>query len=117
MKPRKNVIVEAATAFLNRTPRKLNAPTLVDSVLPGVAEELSKVTPFEPKTPLPRGMSKTLVTSIIERVLTTGAKLTDLTGFLVPSEVEYITLVLDEVYVWAESQGFEVGGKTEVAAS
>lgn len=116
MKSRQNVIAEAAATFaqLHAKPR---AKTLIDSVLPNAAAEVNTPAPFEQKTPLPRGMSKTLVTSIIERVLTKGAKLTDLSTILVPSEVEYITLVLDEVYAWAEAQGSAVSAKTEVAAS
>jgi hypothetical protein len=117
MKSRQNVIADAALTFTTIVPRKAVAQTLVDSVLPGVAADLNKVEPFVQKTPVPRGLLKSFSAAIIERVLTKGAKLTDLTSFLLPSEVEYITLVLDEVYVWAEAQGFEVAPKGEAVAS
>lgn len=117
MKPRKDVIAEAATSFTSRLTRKNSSPTLVDSVLPGTASDLNEVKPFEQKTPVPRRMLRSFTAGIIERVLTKGVPLTSLTHFLLPSEVEYITLVLDEVYAWAEGQGFEVAPKSEQAAS
>jgi len=116
MKARQNVIAEAAVAYATKVrASSLHANTLVDSVLPNAAKDLTVVEPFVQKTPVPRGMLKSFTAAIIERVLTKGAKLTDLTSFLVPSEVEYITLVLDEVYAWAAAP--QSVTKTEAVAS
>lgn len=114
MKSRQNVIAAAANTFIsNHAPARLN--TLVDNVLPSTAAEVNAPAPFEQKTPVPRGTLQTFTASIVERVLLKGAKLTDVASILTASELEYVTLVLDEVYAWAELQGCKL--KSEAAAS
>jgi pantothenate kinase-related protein Tda10 len=112
--PRTDVIAAAALAFAQALPKRPTAPSIVDAVLPETAKALAEVVPFEQKTPTPRGLAKTFVSSAIVRVLTKQKTLDQVLPILVASERDYVLSVLDEVYQWAEKQGFNVPAPHEV---
>ncbi len=108
MKPRNDVIAEAAQAFASKLSRREAPKSMLDSVLPEATKDLAEVQPFEQKTVVPRKMHKFLPSSIIERVLKNGVPVTTVVHILTDTERDYVLAVLDEVYAWAEGQGFEV---------
>lgn len=108
MKNRTDVIAAAAMKFAGKLVRKPRVATALDATLPDVAKEANAIEPFVSKVVVPRKLSKVLVSGIIERILTGQKTATEVQGVLVASEKEYVAAVLDEVYTWAQGQGFEV---------
>lgn len=108
MKPRRDPVAAAALVFVAQLPRHKSPPSTLDAVLPETAKSLDEVKPFEQKTPVPRKMRKYHVSSLIERILTKKITFEKAMPLCVASERDYVLSVLDEVYAWAEVQGFEV---------
>lgn len=108
MTPRIDVVANAALTFANtRCTRRQTPPSVLNSVLPETAKDMEKVALFEQKTVVPRGLLKGFVSSIIVRVLAKQVGVHDVVAVLTDTERDYVLSVLDEVYAWAESQGFE----------
>jgi hypothetical protein len=103
-----DVVAAAAQNFVSKLRRHEEPQSAVDSTLPETAQELKKVTPFEQKTLLPKGVTKNFVNGAVERVLTGKTSTAHAVAFLTATERDYVLAVLDEVYRWAGNEGFDL---------
>lgn len=102
-----SAISAAALSFTSHLPRHTTPTGTLGEVLPETAKELGEVVPFEQKTLVPKKMLKSFADSFVVRLLAKKISPAAL-SVLTSTERDYVLNVLDEVYAWANAQGFEV---------